>query len=249
MSNIKHNMFTSNNYKSKKSQIWVSAVLYTMVAAVSIAFIVQAGLPLVEGMRDRSTFNRMKNQMMVLDQYIEQVASEGRGSQRYVPFEIAQGDFRIDNNGVRWEMQTSARIVEPRSSYKIGNIMISANSDVTARDRGDYYLLENSRISAKLYKNGTSDNYVNISTNNLIHELSIAGKNVTVNPTFSFMIGDDENSQHGVGYTYLSRQGSFLGSASYVAYIETEDYSYELHIILEGETDFFKTEVKNFRRH
>ena len=241
-------IFIMGNYKrNKKSQVWVSAVLYTMVAAVSIAFILQAGLPLIEGMRDRSIFNRMKNQMMVLDQYIEQVASEGRGSQRFVPFEITQGNMLIDDDGLRWEMETRTRIVEPRSSYRIGNILISANSDVVAREFSDYYLISNSKISVRFVKNGTADEMVNLTTSDFVQEISIVGTNTTITPQFSFRVADDSDSMTGVGYTSISRTGSHLGSSAFVAHMETENYLYELHIILDGEADFLRTEVKNFR--
>lgn len=234
---------------SKKSQVWVSAVLYTMVAAVSIAFILQAGLPLIEGMRDRSVFNRMKNQMMVLDQYIEQVASEGRGSQRFVPFEIAQGNMLIDDDGLRWEMETRTRIVEPRSSYRLGNLMISANSDVSSREFSDYYVLENNHIRVKFLKNGTPDEYAVLDTSNLVTEITIKENNITISPEFNFMVADDPDSTTGVGYTTLSRTGMLLGSASFIAYMETSSFSYELHITLDGEADFIRTEVKNFRQN
>ena len=235
--------------RNKKSQVWVSAVLYTMVAAVSIAFILQAGLPLVEGMRDRSVFNKMKNQMLVLDQYIEQVASEGRGSQRFVPFEIAQGNMLIDDTGLRWEMETRTRIVEPRSSYRLGNLMISANSDVTSREFSDHYVLENSHIRVTFLKNGTSDEFVELDTSNLITEITIKENNLTISPEFNFMVADDPDSTTGMGYTTLSRTGVLLGSASFIAHMETSAFSYELHITLDGEADFIRTEVKNFRQN
>ncbi|MFW6230895.1 MAG: hypothetical protein ACOC32_02630 [Nanoarchaeota archaeon] len=233
----------------KKGQIWVSAILYTMVAAISIAFILQAGMPLIEGMRDRSVFTRMKNQMMVLDQHIEQVASEGRGSQRFVPFEITQGSFRMDDDGLRWNMETETKIVEPRSSYNVGNLVISANSDVTAREYSDHYLLRNSEIEVRFHKNGTRDApAANLSTSDFIERITILDSNTTISdPSFEFTLAGDPTSRTGSGYTALTKKGTLLGSAAFVANMDTENYAYELYIVLEGDADYVRTEVKNFR--
>ena len=230
----------------KKGQVWVSAILYTLVAAVSIAFILQAGMPLIEGMRDRSVFTKMKNQMLALDQQIEQVASEGRGSQRFIPFEITQGQIAMDDQGLRWEMDTQTKIVEPRSSYRVGNLMVSANSDVMAVDQGTYYVMENSRIRVKLLKNGSANSHVNLSTDSFIKEITIKDTNETVTPQFDFKVANDDASKTGTGYTELSREGKLLGSASFVARMDTADYNYDLFITLDGEADFIRAEVKNF---
>jgi hypothetical protein len=235
-----------NSIMHKKSQIWVSAVLYTLVAAVSIAFILQAGMPLIEGMRDRSVFTKMKNQMLVLDQHIEQVASEGRGSQRFVPFEIAQGDVVMDDAGFRWEMDTETKIVEPRSSYKVGNLIISANSDVSAEEYTDYYLLKNSQIEVKFLKNGTSASPANLTTSELVQSITILDTNTTITPSFNFKVAGDDASMSGEGYTSLSAKGTLLGSASYIAHMSTSSYKYDLFITLDGEADFIRAEIKNF---
>ncbi|MFP4117468.1 MAG: hypothetical protein ACLFTR_00940 [Candidatus Woesearchaeota archaeon] len=239
---------------NRKSQIWVSAVLYTMVAAISIAFILQAGLPLIEGMRDRSVFNNMKNQMLVLDQHIEQVASEGRGSQRYVPFEISQGEMILDAEGLRWEMETKTKIVEPRSSYKVGNLLISANSDVSAEEKEDHYVLENSLISLSLLKAGSRSDQVEINTSDIIKNVTVLETGNVTEPDISFGISGDDSSSQGIGYTELTRRGTRLGSSSHVTHLEIYkdgllDYSYELHIILDGEADFVRPEIRNFRSH
>lgn len=233
---------------SRKGQVWVSALLYTLVAAVSIAFILQAGMPLIEGMRDRSVFNKMKSQMLVLDQQIQQVASEGKGSQRSMSFEIAQGSVLLDEQGFRWKMETNARIVEPRSSYQVGNMIISANSDVSAIEYDDYYILENSLIRAKFLKNGTSASHANISTSSVVQEIVILKTNTTIYPAFSFKVANDASSISGVGYTSVSNTGTLLGSVSYIVHMVIENkFSYDLYLTLDGETDFLKSEIKNFK--
>ena len=239
----------------KKSQIWVSAVLYTLVAAISIAFILQAGLPLIEGMRDRATFERMKTQMSVIDEEIQRIASEGKGSQRYIPFELSEGNLILDEFGLRWEVSTSTRLVEPRSSYNVGNLLISANGDVVAREFNDYYILENTYLSVNFLKAGTPGNKVSINTSDIIQEVTVLSTGNSTSPQLSFGISGDESSQSGIGYTSLTRTGRRLGSSSHVTHLDIYDdddflkYSYELHIVLEGETDFIRPEIRNFRSH
>lgn len=233
--------------KKKRAQVWVSALLYTLVAAVSIAFILQAGMPLIEGMRDRSVFTKMKNQMLLLDQQVQQVASEGKGSQRYIPFEVAQGDLLMNDDGLQWQMKTEAKIVEPRSSYKVGNLLISANSDVTAVDEVSSYSLENSKIRVIFLNNGTASSPVALSTSDLVQEIVILETNETIIPDFNFKVAGDAASTTGTGYTELSNEGTLLGSVSYIAHMDTTNFYYDLYITLDGETDFLRSEIKNFK--
>lgn len=231
---------------SEKGQIWISALLYTLIAAVSIVFILEAGTPLIEGMRERSVFTKTKDQLITLDKHIEDVAEEGKGSQRVVPLEIDRGNLYLGDGELKWELKTDAKILEPRSSQKLGNLIISTDSDVKAYENSTNYILQNDRLKVILFKGGTRDSPTNLSTNSLISSVVFLETNETIPSNFTFIAADDESSSSGEGYVELLDKGSYLGSATYVAHMETDKFEYELELILESGADFLKSRLNNF---
>ena len=73
---------------NKKGVIWVSTVIYVMIAIVVMVIVLEAGLPLIKGITEKSAFNKIRDTLVLLDKQIQQVASEGQGSQRVIPIEI-----------------------------------------------------------------------------------------------------------------------------------------------------------------
>lgn len=101
--------------KPKKSQIWVSAVLYIALSMVVLTLILSAGVPLINKMRDRNTFTQTKNLFFSLDDNIRAVANEGPGSKRFLsPLDIRKGEFSLDeaDNLVKWKMRTNYNFME-----------------------------------------------------------------------------------------------------------------------------------------
>ncbi len=233
--------------ESYRGQIWISALLYTLIAAVSIVFILEAGTPLIEGMRDRSVFTKTKNQLIALDQHIEEVAAEGQGSQRIVPIEIDRGNLYLEDNEFKWELETETKILEPRSSQKLGNLIISADSNVNTVSNNTNYVLQNNRIKVVFFKGGTKENIVNISTDSLIESVYFIETEELIPGNFSFVVAGDITSIEGEGYVELPDTGSYLGSASYVAHVDSSKYVYDLELTLESGADFLRSRIKNFR--
>ena len=62
---------------NRKSQVWMSAVLYILIAAVAMVIILQAGIPLLNGMKDRASYTRAKDTLAGIDKIVEEVAGEG----------------------------------------------------------------------------------------------------------------------------------------------------------------------------
>ena len=117
----------------KKGDIWVSAVLYIALGMIAITVILAAGLPLIQKMKDRNTVAQTKELMLVLDETIRRVASEGPGAQRQLsPFVVKQGQLFIDeadaagkgSNVIKWVSETSALVMEPGIDKKEGNLIV-----------------------------------------------------------------------------------------------------------------------------
>jgi len=74
-----------------KAQIWVSAILYILVITVVMVLVLNAGVPIIQDLQDKTVFTRSKNTFLSLNQHISEVSEEGVGSQRVVPIEIEKG--------------------------------------------------------------------------------------------------------------------------------------------------------------
>ncbi len=117
----------------KKGDIWISAVLYIALGIIAITVILAAGLPLIQKMKDRNTVAQTKELMLILDETIRKVASEGPGSQRQLsPFVVKQGELFIDeldaagqgSNIIKWVSETGAVVMEPGIDKKEGNLIV-----------------------------------------------------------------------------------------------------------------------------
>ncbi|MFP4112392.1 MAG: hypothetical protein ACLFPQ_02065 [Candidatus Woesearchaeota archaeon] len=231
---------------SDKGQIWISAVLYTLIAVVAIVFILQAGTPIIEGMRDRSIFTRTKNQFMTLDQTIEEVASLGPSSSRTIPIEIDKGKFYISGGELKWEFETAQKLVEPGSSQMLGNMIISSESNVKSSSNSTHFILENNKIRVALMKIGSKSSPAAIETDNIIDSVYFIETNSTIDGNFTFVVAGDSTTAAGTGYTEVLSTGNYLGSAAFIAHIDSLNYVYDLELTLDSSADFLKSRILNF---
>ena len=107
----------------RRGAIWVSAVLYIAVGTIVISILLASALPLVEKIKDRNSFVQAKELILVLDETIRTVATEGPGSQRELsPLTIKAGQIIIshDEDKVIWSMDTKAKLMEPNTVIKEG---------------------------------------------------------------------------------------------------------------------------------
>ena len=126
--------------RGRKGAIWVSVVIYVMVAVIVMVIVLEAGLPLIKGITEKNAFNKIRNTLVVLDKQIQQVASEGQGSQRVIPVEITDGELTVSDQKLRWKLETGAKLVEPRSRFELGNLVIASDVDVTAAAVDSYFI-------------------------------------------------------------------------------------------------------------
>ncbi len=226
----------------RKSQVWVSAILYMLIAATAMALIIQAGIPIINNMKHRSIYSSTEEMLVSLDKHIVDVANEGEGSQRVVPIDIKDGELTIRDGKLIWEYETETKIFEPKSRMNLGNLIITTNAGVTATENLDDYLLSNDKIRVNISK--ISD-WSTINTSQLINYIEHIENSKKTNGTFSFTIGNDPTSKVGNGYTILKESGINLGFGVVVAHVNTTSFEYDLHLTLESEADFIRVNVKD----
>jgi hypothetical protein len=231
----------------KRGVIWVSAVIYVMIAVIVMVLVLEAGLPLIKGLTEKNAFNKIRNTIVVLDKQIQQIASEGQGSQRVIPIEISDGELSVTDQKLRWKLETDTKLVESKSRVELGNMVVASDVDVTSAAVSSYFIVENSRIRVNFSKIGGSSNFSEISTSGIINDIFYKGKNVRTNGTFTFFV-NDSSSLSGNGYTTLEDEGTSLTTATVRAHINNSAMQYDIVIALDSKADFLRATIENFQQ-
>lgn len=235
-------MLGQSLHKHRKSQIWIEAVLYILMTAIIMVVVLEAGIPILDKMKDKSIFIQTRDNFVSLSQHIEEVSNAGPGSQRLVPIEIKKGYLKVDNEKVKWYMDTKAEIIAPMSKISLGNVKIASDSDVDAYTSGDYYVLENFYVLAAFNRIGNSSSYDNMTSTNILAYLKFKGTGGTTNGTFTFLI--DSATISGNGYTTME-SGYDKDRGSVSAFINTTlGINYTITFTLYGDTDFLAVNME-----
>lgn len=227
--------------KITKSQLWVSAVLYLLISAVVVIIVLEGGVPLIKKMQDRAVFSKKRADFVDLSTSFEQVAKEEQGSQRVIPLEVEKGLVKIEDDKVKWLMDTEAEIIEPRSKIRVGNINILSNADVRAYydSISDTYIMENSYILINISRIGNNTNHSNYNTQDIIKNMYLKQTNSYVPGLFRFYVSNEPDTAIGEGYTELIDYGSNLDKASVIAFMNSsENITYTLKLTLHADTDY-----------
>jgi len=114
--------------------VWISTVIYIALSIIAITLIISAGVPLINKVRDRNTFQQTKEVMHTFDAAIQEVLSEGPGSRRYLsPVIIKEGELYIrglpygGRHIIIWTMETKALLIEPGRVINEGNLKLNLN--------------------------------------------------------------------------------------------------------------------------
>jgi hypothetical protein len=218
----------------RKAQIWISAVLYTLIIVVAIVIVLSAIVPIINKMKDRAVFQKVKNELSNLDADIIDVASEGRGSQRTVPIEIQEGLLKVEDGKIFWEIQSEAKLLEPRTSLRLGNMFLSSNADVNATVAGNTIILNNSRIHVEFNKSAT-----NISK--IINKMSIGAVTLPNLPGGLKFTLDSSPFPSVTSTELIPGEGTDFGRVTLVAH--TSNSSVDVEFTLEGSSDFLIVNV------
>ena len=234
----------------KKAQVWISVIIYTLVAVLALVIILSTGLPILTEMKDRAVFNKVQGIMQDLDRHISDIASQGDGSQATVSFQIRDGEVKFVDDQLVWELETKSEIISPRSSTVIGNLIISSNANVRTYDLNDSYIMEtkirNDTFSVKINKIGNGGNWKIYNTSELIEYVNYNGNLMDGDFTFSL---NDANSVKGNGYTEMIPSGNNtnLGKAKVIAHMNSTFAEYDIEFTLYSYADFVTVKIKNVR--
>lgn len=229
----------------RRAEIWISAVIYVLVTVAVLVLVLEAGIPLLNSMRERAAYARAKETFANLDKQIEEVAREGQGSQRVISLEVPRGEVTVEGQKLRWKLETDNKILEPRTKVDLGNLKVLADVDSAAAETGGFFIAENSRILVNFSKLGSESNWTAMNTSRIINYVKFKQDNSQTNITFNFYINGTQSTGNGTGYTALLETGTGLATATLRAHVNSSSFEYDLLLHLDSKADFLRTELKN----
>jgi len=235
----------------KKSQIWISAIIYTMVAVITLVIILNTGIPILTDMKEKVVFNKAKEVMLELDRQISEIAAQGEGSQAEVSFEVRDGEIYFYDNQLIWEIETKSQLMSPRTSITQGNLIISSNANVRTFETDNTFIMQtkikDDTFSVEINKLGSEAFPISFNSSVIIIDITFNVEGMLGD--FIFSLNNDPNSVEGIGYIEMIPQGNNtnLGTAKVVAHMDTQFGTYDLEFILQSYADFLIVNVKNFR--
>lgn len=230
----------------KKAQIWISAILYILIISVIMVIVLNAGVPILKNLQDKTVFTRQKNTFLSLNQQIKDISEEGIGSQRVIPIEIEKGNLELKEGSLKWDMMTNAKILESGHEIDLGNLYITSNADVSAHEYENNYTLENTFIRASFAK---CEDRTTCALNEslllgLVFKNPETGIETAASGSFTVDFGGATTWNY-TGFSRLEDVGVSMGSSSVVYYVNNTNSSYTiLEFNLESYRDYLNVKIR-----
>jgi len=231
----------------------ISTEVIFLAVVVTLVFLVYTmAVPVISTMQASAVFDQSKSMMLKLDEAIQQVASQGKGSRTTVYVNLGAGELTVDDDldVIKWSMQTDSPIVSPRSMQRFGNLIVGANLDVRAyeNESQNAYVLENQHLMVFFRRIGGPGNWTTYNTSNVL--LGVYNKNLGKwmdLDRLEISIDGSPDSMNGTGYTELVDEGNALPRGQVVMHMNTPYvylHNYSVTFTLESGADFFIIEGK-----
>jgi hypothetical protein len=250
MGSVRRGGLSTTCFRGRSAQIWVSAILYILVITVIMVIVLNAGVPVIKDLQDKTVFTRSKNTFLSLNQQIAEISEEGVGSQRVVPIEIEKGNLELRDGALKWDLRTNAKILESGQQIELGNLYISSNADVSARSNANNYTLENTYLRVAFHKCEDREACsLNESGMMMIYQPVFknpeTGQEVAAGSQFQFFFNSSP-SWSAPGFTVLEDEGSSIGAARVLYYVNNTGSNYYtvVEFTLGSNRDFVEARIR-----
>ena len=114
--------------KSKRSQVWIETVVYTLIAFAILGTILGFAKPKIEQLQDKSIIEQSIGMLEDIDSTIEEIQAVS-GNKREIELSIKKGLLNIDavNDQIIFEIESKYVYSEPGITITKGNIKIINN--------------------------------------------------------------------------------------------------------------------------
>jgi len=111
---------------SKRGQIWVETVLYTLIAFILISLVLSIARPKIEEIRDNAILEQTAETMRGFDNLIRSPEFLDAGNKREIELGLKKGYLKIDgiNNQLAFEMECGSEFSEPGQDVADGNLIL-----------------------------------------------------------------------------------------------------------------------------
>ncbi len=115
---------------SRRGQIWVETVIYTLIGLAIIGLVLAGALPKINAKKDEMIIGRSIEAISNIDSKIYEV-QRGAGNRRTVNLDIKNGAFVINpyDNTISWILESSFAYSEPGVTVPFGNMNITTTKD------------------------------------------------------------------------------------------------------------------------
>lgn len=117
--------FVKFSKNTKRGQVWVETVIYTLIAFVVLGGVLAFAKPKIEELQDESAIQDSIKMLEKMDKKINEI-SPTTGNKRKLGLSVRKGSFLIDskNNSLKFNIETSYQYSEPGRTVNQGDIKI-----------------------------------------------------------------------------------------------------------------------------
>ena len=111
--------------QSKKGQVWIETVIYTLIALAMIGAVLSFAKPKIEQMQDKAIIEDTVNVLENMNTIILDVRKVS-GNQRVIDLGIKKGSFEINavNDRIFFEIESKYKYSQPGETIKSGSVEI-----------------------------------------------------------------------------------------------------------------------------
>lgn len=122
--------------KSKKAQVWVETVVYTLIAFAMIGLVLSFVKPKIEENKDQSILEQSRGIIESIEYLIEEVRG-APGNTRALDLSIKKGSLTINgiNDSISFEMESNFKYSE------LGRTTEEGDLNITTVEKGKFYLV------------------------------------------------------------------------------------------------------------
>ncbi|MBD3247605.1 hypothetical protein GF378_03225 [Candidatus Pacearchaeota archaeon] len=112
--------------KTKKAQVWVNTVVYTLIAFSLIAVVLAFAKPKIEEIQDKAVIEQSISLMRDLDSTIMEIVQGGSGNKRVLETSIKKGELTINSleDEINFEIESRYVYSEQGTTIQDGNLKI-----------------------------------------------------------------------------------------------------------------------------
>ncbi|HLC77787.1 MAG TPA: hypothetical protein VJH92_01550 [Candidatus Nanoarchaeia archaeon] len=131
---------TNNKFlpKSKRSQVWVETVIYTLIALTVIGLFISFAKPKIEEIQDKAIVEQSVAMLEDIGGIVSSIVQGGAGNQRVVDIGIKKGELRIDGSQdmVIFVLEGKYTYTQPGENGEEGDYINIGNILASTQKRG-----------------------------------------------------------------------------------------------------------------